>query len=227
MAIDFLAEDLKLFRFIKRQYLSLRSRNSFSMITSAKKVFQKFFLIYLELSNRIIYRIYFYMFHLKPRIENEFVVYRLYLTFTSSRIFANLGTTNSFSNNYFSLSLGLFLKFFKKKKSMKKKKIFKILLLRYIRKLFLIVGIVNIELYINRTPLLLDELLNSLRTPADIRFVDPLNECIYKDFEKPVINLMSIKFNTPKPYGPVKGPRKGRLKRRIMRRLIRTYRVSD
>ena len=110
---------------------------------------------------------------------------------------------------------------------MKKKKIFKILLLRYIRKLFLIVGIVNIELYINKTPLLLDELLNSLRTPADIRFVDPLNECIYKDFEKPVINLMSIKFNTPKPYGPVKGPRKGRLKRRIMRRLMRTYRVAD
>jgi hypothetical protein len=167
------------------------------------------------------------MFYLKPRITNEFIVYRLYLTFTGSRIFANLGTTTKISNNYFSLSLGLFLKFFKKKKSIKKKKLLKILLMKYIRKLFLIVGIINFEIYINRTPLLLDELLNSLRTATDIKFLDPLNNCLYKDFEKPVLNLMGIKFNSPKPYGLTKGPRKGRLKRKIMRRLMRNYKISD
>ena len=121
MTIDFLAQDLKWFSYIKHRYSKFKIKNSLNSNNKIKKIFQNFFLIYNELANRLMYKIYFYVFYLKPRIHNEFVVYRLYLTFTGSRIFANLGTSAKVSNNYFSLSLGLFLKFFKKKKSIKKK----------------------------------------------------------------------------------------------------------
>lgn len=227
MIIDFLSHDLKWFNFSKKRFIKKKTRNTFTSISKIKRIFQNFFFIYTELAHRLLYKIYFYMFYLKPRFSNEFVVYRLYLTFTTNRLFANLRTSLKSSNNYFSLSLGLFLKFFKKKKSLKKKKLLKILLMKYIRKLFLVVGIVNFEIYVNRTPILLDELLSTLRTATDVKFFDPLSNSFFKDFNKPTLNLLSIKFNTPKAYCLMKGPRKGRLKRKITKRLMRSYRIAD
>ena len=104
----------------------------------------------------------------------------------------------------------------------------KILLMKYIRKLFIVSGIISFELFINRTPILLEELINALCNPTGTFFTNPLNNYNYDDtVEKTTFNFMGIYYITPRPYGVKKGPKKGRLKRKIMRRLIRMNKVLD
>lgn len=225
--LNFLAQDFQWFNYFAVKFIQVQY-NRQNPINKVRKLLQQFLSLYLEFSRRNLYHLYDYVYYLKPRVKNEFVVYRLYLTFTGSRIYANLGTKFGPVDNYFSLSLGLFLKFFKKKKSIKKTKMIKILLMKYIRKLFIISGIISFELFINRTPILLEELINALCNPTGTFFTNPLNNYNYDDtVEKTTFNFMGIYYITPRPYGVKKGPKKGRLKRKIMRRLIRMNKVLD
>ena len=74
------------------------------------------------------------------------------------------------NNIIFSLHTGLFLKFFEYKKSLKKSKSLKILLVRYLRKLFLISGVRTFTLYIKQTSDQLNKILQILQARVQLRF---------------------------------------------------------
>lgn len=100
--------------------------------------------------------------------------YYLILSFQTSRLFINLHDYRK--KNFTSLSTGLFIKFFEKKKSLKKNKSLKILLAKYLRKLIIITHLKNLILIIKKTPVFLLEFLNALNQPIIHKFFDPLSK---------------------------------------------------
>ena len=81
---------------------------------------------------------------------------------------------NSNKRLYITLSVGLFLKFFQNKKSLKKNKLFKLLLAKYLRKLLIVSGIKNIYVYIKKTPLFVQEIFHLLTSPLVKPFFNPI-----------------------------------------------------
>jgi len=142
-------------------------------------------------------------------------------------LFVNLQDARQ--RNYFSLTLGLFLKFFKNKKSLKKNKAFKFLMIKYLRKLLIVSGIRNIHFFVRKTPIFFQELLGLLTRPLVKPFMNPLNGALV--LEEPGsfynLNVISFIFQHNKSFATRKIRRKGRIKRKIRRRLYRSNRVSD
>ena len=183
--------------------------------------------LYLWLNFKSLFSFYLYLRNLSQddTLRN---VYKLYFTFTSNRLFINL---LSFSGkNYTSLAVGLFLKFFKNKKSFKKNKLIKILLVKYLRKLLIVAGVKNLYFYVHKKPLFFQELCKTLTTPLVNSFINPLTSVSVNESSFSRTQPFSIRylfFKHSKPYNIMRLPRKGRLKRKIMRRIIRTNKISD
>lgn len=229
-AIDFLADDMEIFRYRKRRYQLVN--RLFKMKSKKKKirtVFSRLLNFYRFFGLRTLYNLYQRVYYLDP--NKELVLYRLYLTFTANRLFVNLFNRSGTARNYLSLSVGLFLKFFKNKKSFKKNKLVKMLLIKYLRKLLIVSEIRDIILYVKKTPVFFTELLKTLTTPVIHPFLNPHTGKVYDDnMMNSKISFPNIKyliFSKTKAYGYMKGPQKGRLKRKIMRRIIQTNRMPD
>jgi len=183
--------------------------------------------LYLYLNFKSLFNFFLYLRNLVKQ-DNCLNIYKLYFTFTSTRLFVNI--LNFSGKNYTSLAVGLFLKFFKNKKSFKKNKLIKLLLVKYLRKLLIIAGIKNIYLYIQKKPLFFHELCKTLTTPLVNSFINPLtsrsvNETTLFKFQP--FSIRYLFFKSTKAYNIMRLPRKGRLKRKIMRRIIKTNRISD
>jgi hypothetical protein len=153
--------------------------------------------------------------------------YKIFFNFKSGRFFVSI--LNSKGRLYSSLSVGLFLKFFENKKSLKKKKILKLLLAKYVRKLLIISNIRNIYLYIRKTPTHLYEICNLLTSPLPKPFFNPIkghpvNESIISHHN---LNIRYIFFTKIKSYTSMKVARKGRLKRKIQRRILKSNKITD
>jgi hypothetical protein len=153
--------------------------------------------------------------------------YYLYLNFRSNKLYINL--LGNSSKNYLTLSVGLFLKFFKNKKSFKKNKIIKLLLMKFLRKIFLISGIKHVYIYVKKTPLFFQELCKTLTSQLITPFFNPISKSFLFDNPKTStpLYIKYILFLNSKPYSFMKKARFGRLKRKVMRRIIRTNRMSD
>jgi len=161
-------------------------------------------------------------------MDTHLNIYKLYFTFTSNRLFINL--LNVVGKNYVSLSVGLFLKFFKNKKSFKKNKLIKLLLIKYVRKLLIITGIKNIYLSVQKKPLFFQELCKTLTTPLVNAFFNPLTSSYINEsvnFKNQPFHIRYLFFRQTKPFNTMRLARQGRLKRKVMRRIIRTNRISD
>lgn len=157
--------------------------------------------------------------------------YNFYWNFQGRRLFLTLHNDGDERYNYFFLSLGLFLKFFRYKKCLKKTKLMKLLLVKYARKLFIVAGIEEINFWVRGVPALFTELLRVFFTPVITPFRHPLTMQPYHDVEetkkKTPFFPVSITHNRSKPYNYMKVKRRGRLKRKIMRRLVSKSRVCD
>lgn len=183
--------------------------------------------LYLYLTFKSLFNFFLYLRNLSNN-DNCLNLYKLYFTFTSNRLFINL--LNFSGKNYTSLAVGLFLKFFKNKKSFKKNKLIKILLVKYLRKLLIIAGIRNLYLYIQKKPLFFQELCKTLTTPLVNSFVNPLTSLSINEnslFKSQPFTIRYLFFRHTKAYNLMRLPRKGRLKRKIMRRIIKTNRIAD
>jgi hypothetical protein len=154
-------------------------------------------------------------------------IFKLVLTFKSKRLYINL--LNVKGVNYLSLSVGLFLKFFKNKKSLKKTKNFKLLLAKYLRKLLIISEIKNMDIYIKKTPVYLKEIFLLVTTPLPKGFFNPIvGEDLVESPEKHnPLNIRYLFFCKTKTYTDMKVARKGRLKRKINRRIINSNNIID
>jgi hypothetical protein len=130
--------------------------------------------------------------------------YKLFFNFKKNRFFINL--LNCLNKNYLSLSNGLFIKYFDFKKSLKKKKLLKLLLLKYLRKLFLILKINQFNLFIKSAGFFLNEFLTLLTQPSEKTFLNPLTKKTITDDRKLIktFNFSYIFFLNTKNYSFLK-----------------------
>jgi len=163
--------------------------------------------------------------------------YKLILKFKKSYFYVTL--LDSHKRIFFSLHTGMFLKFFNYKKSLKKSKSFKILLMRYLRKLLIITGINNFHLFVRQTSNHLSKLLHVLQKPIQHAFNNPLAQKIIleqpnkskhdKNLKniQPVFNFVYIYFVKTKPFGVMKTKKVGRIKRKIRRKVMKLNHIND
>lgn len=159
------------------------------------------------------------------------LLFKLLFNFKKHYLFITL--LDNKNNIMFSLHTGLFLKFFNYKKSLKKSKSLKIVLIRYLRKLLMLSNINNFTLYVQQTSDQLNKLLQILQKPINHSFTDPLTgqiineELEVKNKRKQLFNFLYIIFLKNKPYGIMKTKKTGRLKRKIRRLIIKANRIID
>jgi hypothetical protein len=225
--LDFLADDFLFFTYTDKRYTLSRTWKDTNV--RSKRCLSSLLSFYLEFNQRSLYSFHMYV-HFQKNWHDD-TRYNLYLTFTANRLFINMVSKGGLRHNYFSLSVGLFLKFLNGKKSFKKSKLIKLLLMKYVRKLLIVSEIRDLVLFTKRTPVFFTELCNALISPIIRPFLNPFTNFMYDDIKlnslKPKLRVKQVFFYQPKSFGSMKGPRKGRLKRKIMRRIIRTNRICD
>nr|YP_010049600.1 hypothetical protein J6764_mgp10 [Halteria grandinella]QPL16005.1 hypothetical protein [Halteria grandinella] len=211
---------------IKLTKIKYTNKNKLKIIN-----FEKFNQINLYIYN------YNYLFHFikielfyfyKMKYNNKLpIIYFLSLAFKNNKLFLNLN--NNYKKSYISLSTGLFIKFFENKKSFKKNKTIKLLMAKYIRKVFLITKIVNTILFIKKTPKILNEIINFFNLPIAHKFLNPIEN---KSIEEHTNNFIWIKFLyfifiENKSFCKNKLAQKGRIKRKILRKITFENKIID
>lgn len=184
---------------------------------------------FLYLYNYFFNSIYIDLFYLTKylQIKKKNLLYFLIMSFKKNRMFLNL---NNFSKkNFFFLSTGLFIKFFEKKKSFKKNKTIKLLMAKYVRKIFLISKIKNTVLIIKRNPIFLLEIINFFNLPIVHKFLNPIENKIIEEEDNNFIKIKFLYFIflENKNFSKNKQPQKGRIKRKILRKIVFENKIID
>jgi hypothetical protein len=131
---------------------------------------------------------------------------------------------------YASLSTGFFIKFFKKKKTLKKHRLLRVLIGRYLRKLFILTGVKNLRVTIYGVPLYLLEILNTMNRPTSHIFYDPVTEKNISDTAKTnqtTARVVYFFFIKNVPFVVQRSRKKGRIKRKIRRKLVAKNKLID
>ena len=166
--------------------------------------------------------------------NNSFYIplFDLYWTFTAThKFFINIRDNSNRSYNYISIYSGLFLKFFKNKKPLRKSKLFKTLMVKFLRKVLLLSSIKNVNMVINRSSPMFSELYRVLLTPSIIPYKAPNLKGFYNDSflnkKKPLFLVKRVIFRRTHSFTTMKTRKCGRIKRKITRRLVRKNMVLD
>jgi hypothetical protein len=140
----------KLIEVLRDSNYKSKTKNRY-LFFKLNKIKLNFLLNYIKLYNLFFYSIFLDIFYLTKFLKKKNrLIYFLILSFKKNKLYVNLQNLNK--KNYLSLSAGFFIKFFEKRKSLKKNKTIKLLMSKYIRKLFLISKIKNVILMIKRIP---------------------------------------------------------------------------
>lgn len=190
------------------------------------------FLVFIYSYNNMFSKIYFERHFWFKNYSNEnslIVTLNLTLNFRKNQLFLQLRDFKK--RDYCFASLGFFIKFFAKKKSLKKNKIMKFLLAKFIRKLFIIANVLSANLIVKGLPINLTEMLVFLNQPLRHKFIDPQDGNIIDEL-KNKNSIYCIYFNyvifiKNKSFGFVRLRKKGRIKRKLVRKLIKRGKVTD
>jgi hypothetical protein len=131
--------------------------------------------------------------------------------------------------NILSLSPGLFIKFYENRKSLRKNKTIKMLIAKYLRKIFLITKIKKAILMIKKTPVFFLEMLNLFSQPIPYKFIDPVEKKLIeeKTNQKPLVSFIYFIFLQNQSYVKNKINKKGRIKRKILRKIVLENQIVD
>jgi len=154
-------------------------------------------------------------------------LYYLILTFRKNRLFVNV--LNSIKKNFLFVSTGFFIKFFEKRKAFKKGKAVKLLIAKYLRKIFLLSKASNFFLVIKNNPVFLTEMLNFVNIPIIHKFTDPISHKVIeeKNTDACVIKFLYFVFLNNLNFSNNKVKKKGRIKRKIFRKLVLKDNIID
>ena len=166
-----------------------------------------------------------YVLHLSKREVHY--AYRVFFTFNLTRLYINLWDCGR--RNYASLSVGLFLKFFNKKRALKKNRVFRFLLVRFFRKLLITANIKNMALVFKRTPRDLLEIFRFLCSPLKAPFFNPVTQKVIEETRHKYhkLNIRYLYFLKSISYTSMKYRKKGRVKRKISRKVIKKNKLMD
>jgi hypothetical protein len=131
--------------------------------------------------------------------------------------------------NFLFLSNGFFLKYFEKKKSIKKNKSIKLLIARYLRKLYLLINFKHTIFLIRKSPSFFLEMINVLNTPIIHKFTDPFSDKLIEErkMKKNIFNITYFIFFKNIDFSNNKIRKKGRIKRKITRKVILSSGLID
>jgi hypothetical protein len=188
-------------------------------------VVTKFYRLYSLLVLRNLSKFGLFMHYLSKRERTH--AHIIYFTFNRTRLYINLWDKKR--RNYVSLSVGLFVKFFEKKRSLKKNRMFRFLLVRFFRKLLIVSGIKNVLIVCKKTPRDLPEIFNFLCRPLRAPFFDPIKGQIITESPDKYhrFDMRYLHFCQSVSFTSMKFRKKGRLKRKISRKVIKQNRMSD
>lgn len=221
----------KLIEFIKKSTKILKYKYQFFFNTNIDINSQMLNKIinYINMYNFFFLSFYIDLFYFLKNLKNfkKKINHYLILNFIKNKLFINLQNYNK--KNYLFLSTGLFIKFFEKKKSFKKNKTIKMLMAKYIRKLFLISKIKSSSLIIKKTPIFLIEILNFLNSPIAHKFIDPVDNKIIEETENDnlLIKFTYFVFLQNIDFSLNKNKKKGRIKRKLIRKIIFENKIID
>lgn len=154
--------------------------------------------------------------------------HRLYFSYRSSRLVISLRDEWKDLTHFF-IAPGLLLKYFEGRKSLKRKRALTILMVRFLRKLLLILKLEDVALCVKGVPIYLDALLATLFRPLAHSVQDPLSGKALVEAANSRRNLgfTDVQFFQSKPFGYQKPRKRGRVKRKIRRRIMQTGSVVD
>lgn len=102
-----------------------------------------------------------------------------------------INVLNTSKLTFFTISTGLFIKFYEKKKSLKKTKTIKFLIIKFLRKILIILKLNNLILKIFKKPIFFLELLNLINQPISHKFLNP---CDGKFIDETFLKKNTFKF---------------------------------
>jgi hypothetical protein len=133
--------------------------------------------------------------------------------------------------NYFSLFSGLFLKFYGHKRPLRRSKLFKILMVKYLRKILLSSSVTHLNIVVNNMGVIFTELYQALMTPEikPYRVFD--QRSLYSDstlnVNRNVFQVHKFIFLKNMNLTLIKERSRGRIKRKIKKRLIKRINIMD
>jgi len=149
--------------------------------------------------------------------------------FRATKLFVTM--RNAKSENLFFLSLGFFLKYFEKRKVLKKSKAFKLFLARTLRKLFLLSGLTKFYFFVRGVPIYFVEMLRLINKRIDHPFFNPYENTIFDESSSStplrVVQIPYFFFTRNTSFVPIKTRKRGRIKRKLRRRLVAKNRLAD
>lgn len=124
---------------------------------------------------------------------------------------------------------GFFIKYFQSRKALKRSRSLKLLMVKFFRKILLVLDLPMVALRIRGIPALLELMLTNLFKPAAHPILNPLTGTILDETQPMTSRLRigSITFETSKPFGYLKPKKKGRVKRKIRRKITSLNNVID
>lgn len=219
--------NIKYYKFMNKiKYKSNKNNTNLKKNKQMKSLF-KLIYTYNIFINSLYIDLFFFQKKLKLKTQNIQQNFALNLSFNKSKIHINL--INNVKKTYLTLTNGFFLKFFDKKKSFKKNKIIRLLMAKYIRKIYIICKIKSSNLIIKKTPNLLLEILNIINSPIAHKFLNPISNKLIEESNE---NFLWIKFSLfiflqNINFTKNKIKKKGRIKRKILRKLTFENKIID
>ena len=136
---------------------------------------------------------------------------------------------NLFKHQYFFLVPGLLIKGFDYKKSIKRSLAIKLLLIKLVRKMLIMLNVVNLNLIFKGTPINLTRYIKTLLAPITHFITNPISNELYDEVTKRSFkfNVHSIYFLKTLTYKTMKLRKRGRVKRKILRKLILKNKLTD
>jgi hypothetical protein len=140
-----------------------------------------------------------------------------------------LNLQNKKKKNFFFLSTGMFIKFFNKKKNLKKNKITKILMAKFLRKINLLIKFKFILIIVKKIPLNLMEFLTFLNSQIIHKFQNPYGDNLIEEKinDSPLFRIINFIFTKNIDFSNNKKKKKGRIKRKIIRKLTILNKLID
>lgn len=206
----------------------IMKRKRTSLYNKYKKLRHTVIFDFLYLYNNFFFNISINLFYFKKTYKlKKKLIFFLIFSFTKNKIFINAQTLKK--KNIFFLSPGLYIKFFDKKKSLKKNKNIKLLMAKTLRKIYILTRIKNNILIIKNNPLYFNEMLNYLNLPIVHKFNNPFTDQTIMEKKKiePIVKILSFVFMKNRDFTKNKYKKVGRIKRKILRKLVIKNNITD
>lgn len=194
-----------------------------NLFFSFSKFFVEYFNFYIIIFNRFAFDNNNFLKTIKKR---KTTLYHLILTCRNNKLFINLN--DNLKINYLFLSTGLFIKYFDKKKLFKKNKTLRTVLIKYVRKMFLLIKFPQMILLLKKNPIFFLEFLNLLHQPILYKFNEPLtNREVVDDGSHIITNFLYFIFLNTENFTTNKTRKRGRVKRKIYRKIVSRNSIVD